>query len=396
MAEENVAPKLTVSPFGNLAAGVNTAGTGGPASVPDGGTITPSDAPLTNDVPIVAPAAKTEAPAAETLVLPDAAPEALPEKPVEADPDAEKPEKAETAAEKSEIEAWKAQAEKFGYKIDPAGRVYNQERHRFREWKANEKRAIEQERVAIRAEIDQKFNELSQRETPLVRFTTAVDAGDFDAIAQAVGLRDWATLQAEAVAQASDPSYKRLRALEREKEEKEAREAQAREQYQRQLAAKQEHDGLVAYQAELAKQMEKSSDPLVRALHWDPIFVKEITALQRKHWKESGAKLSAEQIVKLDMNQARSYHRRMYESLKAAFEGEGKESKSATVPAATPAVAPAVASQPAKSPPVQVPSSGSVTPSAARKLDPLSDDWFIAWGERARAKEEAAKKNGRS
>ncbi len=313
-------------------------------------------------------------------------PTAAKEEPKAETKEAEEPE-AEEKSEPTEAErlaTFKAEAEKLGYIIDPSGRVANRERAKFRAEKQQERASIQEERARMRSEFDGELRNIENQKAVVTRFYRAVEAGDFDEIAAAIGLKDWQTLQAEAVSQASDPAYKQLRELKRDKEAREQREAQQRAEYERQHAARQESEGLRAYHAELQKGMAESPEPMLKALHWDPILVSHITNEQRKEWKTHGVALSAEQVVRQNRGGVRDYMKRMYESLHTVF-GSGT-APAAEDPAAkeTPkaaAAAPSKPATPAKKPPVQVPNSGAVTPSSTKKVDPTSDEWFAQQAE---------------
>lgn len=414
---ENSAPRETVSAFGNLRAGINTAGNGGGASMPDGGITTPSTAPVTeapkadNSSIVAAPVAaekpaKAEVPLigkpTETVLIDDRKPPPVapkPEEPAveEAKPDASEPDTDEKPkATELDLDTWKKQAEKFGYEIDPSGRVYNQERAKFRREKQEAREQLTQERTRVFAEIDAKFNELSAQAAPLLAFKSAVDAGDFDAIAQSIGHKDWAALQGEAVTQAHDPAYKRLRQLEREKEAEKEQQRRYVEQQRQQQEAQQRAEAVKAYKVQLVKQLETSQDPLAKALSWDPIFTNEVTAMQQKHWLEKGAPLSVEQIIRHDMNGTATYFRKMYDALKTVFGGK----EAPTVAEKTTEEKPAAAAKPAPAAPtrpsiVQVPTSGSITPGAAQLPNPQSDDWFSYWGRVAQEREAEAKRSAK-
>lgn len=425
---ENTAPRDTVSAFGNLRAGINTAGDGGGASVPDGGSMTPSTAPATetkadNSSIVAAPAAApTEKPKAaeapivgkptETVLIDDrkpapaakaepakAEPAAAEEAPAAEETEAE-PEAEKTSAPESDLAAWKKQAEKFGYEIDPSGRVYNSERAKFRREKQEARSELDRARQEAFSQLETKHQELAGQMGPLLAFKQAVDAGDFDAIARSIGHKDWANLQGEAVAQASDPAYKRMRELERKEAEREAAARQYQEQQRQQQEAHQRTEGLKVYKAQLTKDLQASTDPLAKALHWDPIFVNEVTAMQQKHWVENGTPLSVEQIIKHDMNGTKTYFRKMYDALKGVFADgekpqEAKKAEAAPEAKAAPAAA-AKPAAPARPSIVQVSTSGSITPGGSQLPDPQSDAWFTYWARVAAEREAEAQSRGKN
>jgi hypothetical protein len=353
--------------------------------------------------PKPAKVAKTQAPALE----PEAS-EPEPEE-EEAKEESEEESKEEKPAESKELskEDFLALAKKHGFELDRAGRVTTAERHKFREEKRQQSEQIEQRARGYQqqlqgymAELDAKQAEFAARETRVSAFDKAIEAGDFDAAAVAAGRKDWQSLQQEMLDRISDPTYKQLVEMQKWKDEQEQQKEEQQRAWQRQQEeqreqaarteqAKVEHD----YKQQLSQQMASSKDPIVAAMHDDPVFIETMFQYQRKHFDaDSGTAPSPEALIRRDEGGIRAglekLHTRLGRALGAPPAPAAREAVESS-PEATRAAALAPA---AKSPPKQPSAKGSVGPSVAGKIDPNSPEWFARWDEKFRQNREAERK----
>lgn len=154
------------------------------------------------------------------------------------------------------------------------------------------------------AEHAARMAELSARETkhaPLMKLASAVESGDFDDIAAAVGeflgakeLKTWESLNDEALKQVRDPHYKRVRDLERKAAEREAQDAEARKQREAHEQQAQQVAAERQWKHGIVEEIAAHEDPALNAMIAKrPRLVDGIYAIQNEHWKETGEVMSA-------------------------------------------------------------------------------------------------------
>ena len=282
----------------------------------------------------------------------DTAPEAEgEEKPVEGEA---KPDDTEKLAEKAkrpakekpiavtpeaEQEQLKALAEKHGFILEN-GRVTTAERAKFREERRTHSEALKTAETNALSKIEEA-RKTFETELGMARtITAAIETGDANALAKALGREDWNKLQEHFLSHQADPNYKRVLELEEKVRQREEREKQEeaqrteREQQQQRIQAQNQ------YKATLAESMKPSKDPLIASMAEDPLFINAIFAIQQAHYDGSQT-VTPEQAIKLV---PRGGQRSLYDEMKTLHERLSKAFASAA-PAA-----PVVEAPPARKP----------------------------------------------
>jgi hypothetical protein len=175
-------------------------------------------------------------------------------------------------------------AAKHGYTLTDSGRVEVRERAQFREEQRSKRQAFEAERARFDQEVSTHRQQLQQQAQAVIAAKRALDSGDFDAFAQAMGEKDWNAINSRVINQFADPNYRRMLELEqrdrlREAEVQRQREESARVQTEQQRAQERQ-----AYMSNLSTEMGDSDDPLVAAFADDPAFVRAVFRLQEQHY----------------------------------------------------------------------------------------------------------------
>lgn len=353
------------------------------------------------------PKAKATKPAAAKVTAPE--PAAEPE-PTEEEAEEETEEEAPKPVATAELskEDFLSLAKKHGFELDRAGRVTTAERHKFREEKRQQAEQIDQRARGYQqqlhgymAELEQKQAAFAAQESRASDFDKAIEAGDFDAVAAATGRKDWQSLQQEILDRISDPTYKQMVELrdwkdqqEKEKQQQQTAWQRQQEQQREQVAQQEQREIEDNYKGQLSAQMASSKDPMVAAMHDDPVFIETIFQFQRKHFDaEARTAPSPEALIRRDEGGIRAslekLHARLSKALGAPSAPPAREAAEAS-PEATKAAA---LSAPApKGPPKQPSAKGSVGPSVAGKIDPTSPEWFAKWDEKFRQNREAERK----
>ncbi len=248
-------------------------------------------------------------------------------------------------------------AASLGFEFDGA-RIAVSERHEFRETKRKAQERLQQSEQELMSRIskvrDQARDDIARAQS-IVR---AVDSDDPNALAKALGKRDWNDLSAEVIARMADPNYKRLTELENEVQERK-RSEEEHAQRQRQQAENQKRAAAERnWLTDISRRCKESKDPLLAALHDDPRLARSIYAVQRHHGDSS---IRPETALNLKLPgsdiSVRDAIRTEFDRLNRAF---GKSS---------PAPAPA-AKTPEKKPKTQGISRSAVVPPSRGAVDP--------------------------
>jgi hypothetical protein len=272
----------------------------------------------------------------------------------------------------------KALAKELGFEVE-SGRVTATERHEFREWKRKQKAAFESELSKRTEEFSGKERTHSERVAKADALEKANEAGDYEAIAKLLGHEDWNKLQESVIARVSDPNYKRLRQLEldAEKRAKADEEQKAQTEAQQKAAQRRQLEG--QYMQGLSQTMAKSRDPLLAALHDEPLLYQTIHRIQKENW-DGEAVPAPERCINMAVKGSKWTVREELERLASKL--TKALHKEPTAPAA-PQKKPAPKSAP-------VPPSAGVEASGPGKWgDKSKKDWFEY--QRARLKEAIAK-----
>jgi hypothetical protein len=241
------------------------------------------------------------------------------ERPTEADPGEPKPddeqEEPKPAAKKTAAEE-KADAEKLGARglleklakeqgfVIEDGKITTKQHAEFRLLKKEQREQLVRAEKEAVDRINAAQTELAERFKRVEAFETAIKNLDHDALAQAGGFESWDKLQADIIARNSDPSFKEVREL---KEWKAKQEAEAEQAAQQRLAAERqqaENNARAQYRTELSQRMGASQDPLVAAMHDDPLFVQAIHRIQIENF-DGRETVTPEQAVRMSAQGSR-------------------------------------------------------------------------------------------
>lgn len=252
------------------------------------------------------------------------------------------------------------------------------QRVKFSEWKRGETEKL-QARINLeyrqhqdklhseRSAWEKQQKEWEPKITKAERVLSLMDSGDYEGLAKEGGFEDWDKFQSHVLGIVSDPNYKRVRAMERELEERKAKEKrdaeeltvkqqrEAEEQAQREHI-RQQSAAQAAHRKGLSEAMAKSADKLVRVMAADPPFINAVFAIQRENYDPTtNSTVSPEQAIKMALRGApRSLHEDL-QALRARLNEAFAED------------APPAAAEPAKPKPSKtavVPSTATVEPAA--------------------------------
>lgn len=201
----------------------------------------------------------------------------------------EKPKPAEKAAKAKDGE------------VDPAddaeGEVHPGERAKFREWKRNQVAGVNKFRDAELAKVEQARQALAKEEAGFANIrkaAAALESGDPDGLAVALGRKDWNELNDELLNHTASPTYKRLKELERRDAERAENEKRAQDQARQQQAQRQQHEKIQAHMRGMAEELAEHEDPLLaEACAEFPQLTELMFGEQRSHWKAEGEELDA-------------------------------------------------------------------------------------------------------
>lgn len=220
---------------------------------------------------------KTEAPAAAAALAPPT-PVALPTP-------------AERRAALVEI------AQELGLEVDDA-RVTTRERAEFREARREQTERMKRDEATFL----ERLNGLKAETTGDVQWARQLKqlhaSGDYEGLARHLGAKDWNGLQDDVMARISDPNYKRLRELEDFQQNQLKQQEQRDRQAQQQAAAAQQQAARKNYISSLSAHCAKSSDPLVAAMHDDPMFLQAIYNVQQENYDGRNT-VTPEQAIKI-------------------------------------------------------------------------------------------------
>ena len=183
---------------------------------------------------------------------------------------------------------FEALAKKLGYTIDGKG-VLPSDRI---SWENAKKR--QEEGLAAR-EAKVKEAEAGVSSSPRVQkaesILKAIEEGDPDGFASAVGKKNFNEFQEEFIKRLADPNYSKLKELEQWKESQSKAEEDRKkktEELQKTQEYKQQRQ---AYLNDLVEKSKTSTDPVVAAMHDDPLFVDAIFRIQQQQYKASGERI---------------------------------------------------------------------------------------------------------
>lgn len=183
------------------------------------------------------------------------------------------------------------------------------EREKLREKEARREQYHQRRGQALERDYQAKYNHLAtveQKLSPLMDAAKAVEVGDFDGIAQAIGkflgnedVKDWKALNSEALKAIQSPMYKRMRDLERQREDDRKTTAETQAQLQRVEQERAAKAQVESWQMNITDELSEDDDPAVQALiKAKPDFAARVYAIQKAHYhKNDGDILPAREAL---------------------------------------------------------------------------------------------------
>jgi hypothetical protein len=196
------------------------------------------------------------------------------------DADEETEEAPEKAAADEELAQLKKLAEKHGFVLNDKG-ITKRDVAAF----TDKKRRLNQKFVKERTELIKDYNsrvaQLEPIRAPFEAFNKALQENDLDELAKIAGFEGWNDLQAERLKTMNDPNYQKMRAIEKERNEEKAAREREKQEHERRMQQQEQQRALQEYHINLSRKAAASKDPLAKAMHDDPLFIKTIVSLQK-------------------------------------------------------------------------------------------------------------------
>ncbi len=236
-----------------------------------------------------------------------------------AKPPAEKPTGPVTAGDKAMFEAL---AKKLGIKLDGGNIVKPSERISW------ENAKLRQEQGLAAREAKLKEAEAGIESSPRVKKAESVlaafEAGDPDGFAAALGVKDFNEFQQSFLKRLADPNYGELRKLQQRVEQQEAEKTKAEQAAAERQQTEQKAAAYRSYMTTLSETAKASYDPLVAAMHDDPLFLQAVYRVQEKKWnKDTLSTCTVEEAIKEGL---RGELKALYERLGRGFGSQSQES----------------------------------------------------------------------
>jgi hypothetical protein len=233
-------------------------------------------------------------------------------------PAAEAP-KAKAATPPDDSAAFHALAQKLGYALDgksvlPSDRI---------KWESAKKR--QEEGIAARERaVQEAEGKVSDRVRKAESILDAIERGDPDGFAASVGVKDFNEFQQNFIKRLADPNYQELRKLQQWKEQQEEQRKKAEEEGKTKAQQEQRATAYRTYMDSLSKTCAASSNPLVAAMHDDPLFLRSIYTLQEENWDDVAQRtITVEEAIKRASKQGgkplEDELRTLYERLSKGF-----------------------------------------------------------------------------
>lgn len=227
----------------------------------------------------------------------------------------------------AKLEQLRALSKELGYTLEET-RVSVGERAQFRQQRQQHFEQVRQLEAQAQAQAQAILNEANVRASVALKAQQAIDSGDFEAFAKALGRKDWNDLNREAIGRFADPNYRKVQELEAWKRQQEEQ-AQKAHQEARQRAQEQQRESQVqAYKAELSTTMAQSTDPLLAAFADDPLFIDAVFRVQDTYF-DGNTTITPEEAVRIKPKNGGDplfeEMRRLYSRLEKAFRAGQQE-----------------------------------------------------------------------
>lgn len=254
------------------------------------------------------------------------APEAEPEKPAaEAKPRNADP----TAGDRAMFDAL---AKKLGYHVDGKA-VLPTDRIKWEQAKKRQEEGLAAREKAVKdAEAAAGSNERVKKAESIL---AAIESGDPDGFAAAVGRKNFNEFQEEFIKRLADPNYTELKRLKEWKEQQEQERVKAAEEAKQREESEVRERMRAGYMDSLSKTCAASSNPLVAALAEDPNFLQAVFRIQQENWDPVQQKtVTAEEAIR---KAAKGAKQPLEDELRGIYERLGKGFGAATpAPEASP------------------------------------------------------------
>jgi hypothetical protein len=240
-------------------------------------------------------------------------------------------------AKRKQLEAL---ATELGFKLDGKA-VTAADRYNLREEARRRQANLEAKMQAERQAIEKERSTIAEEGAKAKAFLAALEAGDPDGMAKAIGRNDWNAMQEEILARIADPHYNEIQRLRKEIDEDKAQKKKAAEEYQARQAQVERQQAIVSVKRGIMAEASQAKDPVLKAMHTDPLFVDTIFSLQEKNYDPvTQTTISIEEALDEPLPNGqtlRGHMKDLYERLGKAF---GRPALPAPKPVA-PAPAPA-------------------------------------------------------
>jgi hypothetical protein len=103
-------------------------------------------------------------------------------------------------------------------------------------------------------------------------------------MAKAIGRNDWNAMQEEILARIADPHYNEIQRLRKEIDEDKAQKKKAEEEHRARAMQAERQQAIVSVKRGIMTEASQAKDPVLKAMHTDPLFVDTIFSLQEKNY----------------------------------------------------------------------------------------------------------------
>lgn len=141
-----------------------------------------------------------------------------------------------------------------------------------------------------------KVEHARQALSPLLRAGQMLEAGDFDGFAKGIGealgnaeMKDWNTLNSEALKAVQSPVYKKMRDLERQAEQDRQERARAAEEQRAAYTNQEQARAIEDHKRGIVTELSDDEDPFIAALFEKrPAIAEQVYAIQKSHHDSRG------------------------------------------------------------------------------------------------------------
>lgn len=196
------------------------------------------------------------------------------------------------------------------------------ERAEFREYKRQQRELIAKERAELEKQKQEFTGTHGERLTKAESILKAIEAGDPEGFAQAVGTKDFNEFQESFIKRLADPNYKELRELQKWREDQQKQAEQQKKDQETQEANRQRAELRSKWLGDLTEKGKTSKDRVAQAMADDPMFLNVVFEIQKAHWDDSSkSTVSLEEAIDRGLP---GHKTTLREELKALYDRLGK------------------------------------------------------------------------